>query len=49
VVDEQVEAETLIVRRDGTLVALGGAPRKMEKFDAAGLDPMLILGAGNPP
>ncbi|KQW07685.1 pilus assembly protein CpaF [Leifsonia sp. Root4] len=49
VVDEQVEAETLMVRRDGTLVALGSAPHKMEKFDAAGLDPMLILGAGNPP
>ncbi|MET1019014.1 MAG: CpaF/VirB11 family protein, partial [Microterricola sp.] len=48
VVDDQVGAETLFTRRNGDLVALGTAPRKMEKFRAAGLDPMLLLGAVEP-
>lgn len=47
VIDDQIEAETLFARQNGELAAAGTGPRKMEKFRAAGLDPMLLLGTGD--
>lgn len=40
-----VDAEALFVTRDGVLVATGAAPRRLEKYRAAGLDPDIVLSA----
>lgn len=39
-----VEADSIFARRDGELVALGAHPRRLAKFQAVGLDPVVVLG-----
>lgn len=39
-----IEASSVFALRDGELVATGGYPAKRAKFEAAGLDPAVVLG-----
>ncbi|MBT2499577.1 CpaF family protein [Agromyces sp. ISL-38] len=41
-----VEADPIFATRAGLLVATGGRPARLEKFDAAGLDPEIVLARG---
>jgi pilus assembly protein CpaF len=43
-----IEASTIFAERAGVLEATGGYPSKRAKFDAAGLDPAIVLGRGRP-
>ncbi|RXZ69091.1 CpaF family protein [Agromyces albus] len=41
-----VDADPIFVTRAGQLVATGARPARLEKFDAAGLDPDIVLARG---
>jgi pilus assembly protein CpaF len=43
-----IEASQIFASRSGTLEATGGYPARTEKFRAAGLDPAMVLGRGDP-